>query len=283
MSIFPLEGLKNFTADALLEYLKGSVPDVISLVLKVLFALLVYFVGVRLIRWIRKLIRSSMTRAKVDTGVVQFVEALVKVIAYVLLFILIISFFGVQTTSLIAVFGSAGLAVGLALQGSLSNFAGGVLILVLKPFVVGDYIIEGSYEGKVTEISLFMTELLTVDNRAVLIPNGDLANSPVINVTHEDKRRLDLSVGISYQADLKKAKDILQSLMEKDPDVMQDQPIRVFVDSLGDSAVQLGARAWVGTDRYWDTKWRLTEQIKLEFDAANVEIPFNQMDVHIRQ
>ena len=115
MSIFPLEGLKNFTADALLEYLKGSVPDVISLVLKVLFALLVYFVGVRLIRWIRKLIRSSMTRAKVDTGVVQFVEALVKVIAYVLLFILIISFFGVQTTSLIAVFGSAGLAVGLSI------------------------------------------------------------------------------------------------------------------------------------------------------------------------
>lgn len=249
MPVFPLEGLKSFTADALLEYLKGSVPDVVSLILKILFALLVYFVGVRLIRWLRKLIRGSMTCAKVDTGVIQFVDALAKVVAYILLFILIISFFGIQTTSFIAVFGSAGLAVGLALQGSLSNFAGGVLILVLKPFVVGDYIIEGSYEGKVTEISLFMTELLTVDNRAILIPNGELANSPVVNVTHETKRRLDLSVGISYQSDLRKAKDILQILLEKDPDVMQDQPIQVFVDSLGDSAVQLGARGWVGTDK----------------------------------
>jgi small conductance mechanosensitive channel len=167
----------------------------------------------------------------------------------------------------------------------LSNFAGGVLILVLKPFVVGDYIVEDNKgrEGTVKEIQLFYTKLVTADNKTVIIPNGSLANTSLTNVTAQDKRRLDFTVGISYDADLKKAKAILEDLFKKDEAIKKDKEIVVFVDSLGDSAVVLGARGWVASGDYWNTRWRILENVKLALDENGIGIPYQQIDVHVKE
>lgn len=266
------------------EYVGGKIPGLIDFTIGVILALIVFFIGTKLIKWIRKLIRLSMEKGNVDKGVRQFVDSLVKFALYAILIFSIGSKFGLDTTSVAAALASCGVAIGLALQGSLSNFAGGVLILILKPFVVGDYIIEDNKgrEGTVKEIQLFYTKLLTVDNKTVIIPNGSLANTSLTNVTAQDKRRLDLSVGISYDADLKKAKQLIEDLLCKDEDILQSEGVTVFVDSLGDSAVMIGARGWVKKEAYWTAKWRLTENIKLTLDENGIEIPFNQVVVHTK-
>ncbi len=269
----------------LTEYISDKIPELIDFAVGVVLALLVFWIGAKIIKWIRKLIRISMEKASVDKGVRQFVDSLVKFILYAILIFSIGSKFGLDTTSVAAALASCGVAIGLALQGSLSNFAGGVLILVLKPFVVGDYIVEDNKgrEGTVKEIQLFYTKLLTVDNRTVIIPNGSLANTSLTNVTAQDKRRLDLSVGISYDADLKKAKELIEGLFCADEDILKEEGINVFVDNLGDSSVVIGARGWVKKDAYWTTKWRLTENIKLTLDENGIEIPFNQVVVHVKE
>ncbi len=269
----------------LAQYVSGKIPGIIDFAIGVVLALVVFFVGTKIIKWIRKLIKISMEKGNVDKGVCQFVDSLVKFALYAVLIFSIGSKFGLDTTSVAAALASCGVAIGLALQGSLSNFAGGVLILILKPFVVGDYIIEDNKgrEGTVKEIQLFYTKLLTVDNKTVIIPNGSLANTSLTNVTAQDKRRVDLSVGISYNADLKKAKILIEELFRKDADVLQEEGITVFVDSLGDSAVIIGARCWVKKEAYWDVKWRLTESMKLTLDENGIEIPFNQIVVHMEK
>ena len=268
----------------LAEYVGDKIPGLIDFAIGVILALVVFFIGTKLIKWIRKIIKISMEKGNVDKGVRQFVDSLVKFALYAILIFSIGSKFGLDTTSVAAALASCGVAIGLALQGSLSNFAGGVLILILKPFVVGDYIIEDNKgrEGTVKEIQLFYTKLLTVDNKTVIIPNGSLANTSLTNVTAQDKRRLDLSVGISYDADLKKAKQLIEELLCKDEDILQSEGINVFVDSLGDSAVVIGARGWVKKEAYWTAKWRLTENIKLTLDENGIEIPFNQVVVHTK-
>lgn len=267
------------------QYVEGKLPGLIDFIIGVILALVVFFIGTQLIKWIRKLIKISMEKGNVDKGVRQFVDSLVKLALYAILIFSIGSKFGLDTTSVAAALASCGVAIGLALQGSLSNFAGGVLILILKPFVVGDYIIEDNKgrEGTVKEIQLFYTKLLTVDNKTVIVPNGSLANTSLTNVTAQDKRRLDLSVGISYDADLKKAKQLIEELFRKDEDVLQNEDITVFVDSLGDSSVVIGARGWVQKEAYWTAKWRLTENIKLTLDENGIEIPFNQVVVHMKE
>ena len=269
----------------LTEYIGNKIPGLIDFAIGVVLALVVFFIGTKVIKWIRKLIKISMEKGNVDKGVCQFVDSLVKFVLYAILIFSIGSKFGLDTTSVAAALASCGVAIGLALQGSLSNFAGGVLILVLKPFVVGDYIIEDNKgrEGTVKEIQLFYTKLLTVDNKTVIIPNGSLANTSLTNVTAQDKRRVDLSVGISYDADLKKAKQLIEELFRKDEDILQEEGITVFVDSLGDSAVVIGARGWVKKEAYWDVKWRLTEGIKLVLDENGIEIPFNQVVVQVKK
>ncbi len=212
----------------------------------------------------------------------RFLRNVLKAVGYTILVMILLQLVGVAVTSLAAAFASAGVAVGLALQGSLANFAGGILILVMKPFVIGDYIVQGENEGTVREIGLVYTRLQTPDNRRVMIPNGKLADSSLINVTANPTRRLDLLVGVSYQADIRLAKDILKRLGESDPARLTEQEVLVFVSELADSSVNLGLRLWVSTGDYWAAKWRLTEEIKLEFDQAGVEIPFQQMDVHMR-
>lgn len=269
----------------LTKYISDKIPELIDFAIGVVLALLVFWIGTKIIKWIRKIIRISMEKASVDKGVRQFVDSLVKFILYAILIFSIGSKFGLDTTSVAAALASCGVAIGLALQGSLSNFAGGVLILVLKPFVVGDYIVEDNKgrEGTVKEIQLFYTKLLTVDNKTVIIPNGSLANTSLTNVTAQDKRRLDLSVGISYDADLKKAKKLIEGLFRADEDILKEEGINVFVDNLGDSSVVIGARGWVKKEAYWTTKWRLTENIKLTLDENGIEIPFNQVVVHVKE
>ena len=266
------------------EYIDRYLPSVLSFGLRLLFAVIVFLVGARLIKLLRKFIRRSMERAGADVGLMQFLDSLLKVIFYFVLIMLIASGFGVDTTSVMALVGSAGLTIGLAFQGSLSNFAGGVLLLLIKPFKVGDYIIyvADNLEGTVTEVQMFYTTLLTADNRRVVIPNGVLSNNSLVNVTAQDKRRLDIDVGIGYDSDLKLAKELCEKLLNQEEKILDDQEHIVVVDSLADSAVMLKLRFWVRPEDYWNTKWRMTEKVKILFDENGIEIPFNQVDVNIK-
>lgn len=267
------------------EYIDKYLPVAISFGLRLLLTIILFIVGGRLIKVVRKIVRRSMDRAGADVGVIQFMDSLIKLLLYFLLILFLADGIGVDTTSVMALVGSAGLTIGLAFQGSLSNFAGGVLILLIKPFKVGDYIIytSGNLEGKVTKIEMFYTTLFTVDNKKVVIPNGTLSNSSLINVTAEDRRRIDITVGVSYTANLKLAKEVCLNLLAAQPAVLQDQNNLVVVDDLADSSVNLKICCWVTPDDYWSTRWDLIEKIKLAFDENGIEIPFNQLDVNLKQ
>ena len=269
----------------LTQYVQDSIPGLITFGLKVLAALVAFFIGRLVIRWIRKIVRRSFERSGADKGVEQFVDSLLKYGLYALLVFSLISSLGFDTTSVAAVLASGGVAIGLALQGSLSNFAGGVLILLLKPFVVGDYIIEDSNgkEGTVKEIQIFYTKLSTIDNKTIVIPNGMLTNNSITNATAKDERQLDLRVGISYDADIRQAKSVIENLLIKDECIIKNEQINVFVHELADSAVVLGIRAWVKNEEYWETRWRLLEEIKILLDENGLEIPSPQMAVHMKE
>ena len=269
----------------LTQYVQDSIPALISFGLQVIMALIVFFVGRLVIKWIRKIVRRSFERSGADKGVEQFVDSLLKYGLYALLIFTLISGLGFDTTSVAALVASSGVAIGLALQGSLSNFAGGVLILLLKPFAVGDYIIEDTNgkEGTVKEIQIFYTKLTTIDNKTIVIPNGMLTNNSITNASAKDERQLDLRVGISYDADIKKVKSVIENVLVKDASIIKNEQILVFVDDLADSAVVLGVRAWVKNEEYWDTRWRMLEEIKLALDENEIEIPYPQMTVHMSE
>lgn len=266
-------------------YLQNHIPDLISFGIKVVFALVFFFIGRIVIRWIRKLVRKSMQRSGADKGVEQFVDSLLKFSLYFLLLFMIGTKFGIDASSVAALIASGGVAIGLAMQGSLSNFAGGVLILLLKPFEVGDYIIEDTNknEGTVKEIQIFYTKLTTIDNKTIVIPNGILTNNSLTNATAKDERRLDLKVDISYDADLKKAKAMIMDVLNDDPAVLREDEIVVFVDELGESSVVLGARAWTKSADFWQAKWRILENIKEKMDENQIEIPNRQLTVHMNK
>ncbi|MCM1540330.1 MAG: mechanosensitive ion channel [Blautia sp.] len=266
------------------SYLSALPEKALNLGIRVLLAVVVFLIGVQLIKLVRSIVKKSMKRANVEVGAIQFVDSFVKAAMYVMLALTIASSFGLDAASIVAVLGSAGVAIGLAVQGSLSNLAGGVLILILKPFKVGDYIREDSSgkEGTVTEIQIFYTKLLTFDNQAVILPNGNLANNSLVNVSAEPHRRMDIRVGISYRADLKKAKEVLQQVLEEDEKTVKDRDRLVFVDELAESAVVLGVRCWFAQEDFWSGKWRVTENCKLALDEAGIEIPYNQLDVHVK-
>lgn len=268
-----------------IQYLQDHIPNLISFAIEIVLALIFFFLGRIAIKWIRKLTRKMLERSNVDKGVETFVDSLLKFMLYGILLFTIATKFGFDTASVAALIASAGVAVGLAVQGSLSNFAGGILILLLKPFVVGDYIIEDNHgdEGTVKEIQLFYTKLLTVDNRTVVIPNGMLTNNSLTNVTHMDERKLELKVSISYESDLLKAKAVLADLIRKESRIMQDKEHRIFVDELGDDGVILGMRCWVSTEDYWNVRWDMLEEIKLTFDRESIVIPYRQMNVRIQE
>ncbi|MCI8637915.1 MAG: mechanosensitive ion channel [Coprococcus sp.] len=265
------------------EWVTEHGPDLLGFGIRILLALFFYFIGYQLIQWLRKVVRNSMERANSDVGARQFVDSLLKFGLHILLILAIANQFGVESTSIAALVASGGVAVGLALQGSLSNLAGGMLILLLKPFVVGDYIIEDAHgnEGTVKEIQIFYTKLSTIDNRTIVIPNGTLANTSLTNVTDKDFRQLDLRIDISYDSDLRAAKSLLEQILLEDPSVEKEMDQKVFVDNLGSSSVVLGMRAWIKSAEYWPARWRILETIKLTLDENGVEIPYQQLTVHI--
>ncbi len=270
---------------AIPEFVGKHIPDFVQFGIRALVAVLIFFVGRFLIRWLRKRVKYFFNRTNADAGVAQFTDSILKFGLYVVLVMIILANLGVELSSFMALFAGAGVGVTLALQGTLSNFAGGVLILMLKPFKVGDYIIEDTNkdEGTVKEIQIFYTKLTTVDNKTIVIPNGMLTNNSLTNVTAKNERQLDLRISISYGADLKKAKHLLEAMLVEDEKIMTETAEwSVFVDSLGESAVVLGVRAWVRTDEYWPVRWALLERIKLEFDEEGIEIPYPQMTVHVR-
>ena len=267
------------------EYMAGQIPAIVGFGLKVVLAIIVFFVGRKLIRWAVKLMKRSMERARLDEGVVQFACSAGKAVLYTMLIFNIAVSLGVTESSVAALLGTAGVAIGLALQGGLANLAGGVLLLVFKPFVVGDYIIQNQQngcEGTVARIEMCYTTLLSIDNKKIVVPNGTLSNSTIINVTAKETRKLEIKVGISYESNIQKAKEILEKILVEDPDTQGDRSeMVVFVDQLADSAVIMGLRVWVPTDSYWSVKWRLNQKIKEEFDAQGIVIPYNQMDIYV--
>lgn len=269
----------------LIEHYLQELPDrLIRFGVRVLLALVVLFIGSQLIKLIRRIMRKSFERRNVDVGVSRFLDSLVKVTLYILLLFMIASSFGLDATSVVALVGSAGVAIGLAVQGSLSNFAGGVLILLLKPFKVGDYIRDAAgNEGTVEDVQLFYTRLITPDRHMVVVPNGELANSNILNMSTLHDRRMDIKVGISYEADIRKAKDVLMMVLNEEPGVLQDEEKRVFVDELADSSVVLGLRCYSANESFWETRWRLMETVKYALDEAGIPIPFPQVDVHVQK
>ena len=263
------------------EMFERYVPVVCDYFLRIALVLVIFFVGRKLIKKIVSLCDQALKRHGMEVTVRRFFCNVINALGYICMLGILLQTVGLTATSLTALVASAGVAVGLALQGSLSNFAGGVLILLMKPFVIGDYIVQGNTEGTVKEIGLVYTELITADNRLIVIPNGTLIDSSIVNVTATGKRRLELSVGIGYKSDLKKAKEVLIRLGENDPARDPENPVNVFVSELAENSVNLGLHVWVSSSEYWNAKWRLTENIKMAFDEEGIEIPFKQVEISV--
>ena len=280
------EKAKDFVENPgiIMNWLKGVLPNFFSFLIQLLIALVLFWIGKKIIKWIVKVASSAMERAKVDKSVANFLGQLIRYGLYFVLVFVLLGIFGVGTGSAVAILGSLGVTVGLALQGSLSNFAGGVLILILKPFGIGDYIVDGSgKEGTVSSISIFYTTLTTVDNKVILIPNGSLMNSTITNVSKMDKRRVHLIVGVAYEADVAEVKAALQEVVAGEDRILRDLPVQIFVDELADCSVNYGIRVWVPASDYWAVRWQLTENIKLKLDEKNISIPYPQLDVQIKK
>ena len=241
------------------NYIASILPNMLDFCFNVVLAVIVYLIGSRIIKAILKMNKRWADRKEIDEGVKQFIHAFIKGALYVLLIFIILTLFGVTTASVVAVLGSAGLTLGLALQGSLSNFAGGVMILLMKPFKVGDYVIEDTNknEGTVEEISLFYTRLKTIDNKSIVIPNGTLANNSMTNVTAAEKRRLDLTVGISYQADIRQAKEVLNQVILNEPACLLEEETKVFVSELADSSYLGQDRRLLGCEVAYERKHQI--------------------------
>ena len=254
----------------------------VSLIGKIVIAVLIWFIGKKIIRVLDKLVKKMLDRSTLDKGVVNFVVSVLKFVMYAILIMIVVDKLGFQTTSLLTLFGSAALAIGMSLQGSLSNFAGGILILIFKPFKVGDYIIVGTNEGTVKSIEILYTRLVTIDNKVVMLPNGSLSNSSIVNVGAENTRRIDIQIGIGYSSDIPKAKKLLEQVINSEKGILKDKDILVVVKSLDESCVTLETRAWVNTADYWNVRFNLLERYKNIFDENGIEIPFNQLDVHMK-
>ena len=263
------------------KLLENSGEWMFSTGLRLLFVLFLVVVGLKVIRKVRNGLNRSMEKAGVEVTLRKFLDALIYVVMLGVLVFMTAESLGIKATSLVAVFGSITLAMSLALQDTLANFAGGVMILFLKPYKVGDYISTSSAEGTVESIGLVYTTLITAENRKIVIPNSTMTASVVTNITAVDKRKLILSIGISYTADLRKAKEVLYRLLREQNDILQEEEILVIVDSLGESSVNLSVRGWTKTEDYWKARWELMEKIKLTFDDEGIEIPYNYLNVNL--
>ena len=266
-----------------IDYLSGHLPGFAELIVKIVLCALIYVIGKKLIAKLVRVVRAMLDKSHVSPGAATFVVSMLKIILYLTLILGIAMQFGLKESSVAALVASGGVAIGLALQGGLSNLAGGFLILLFQPFQIGDYILTQGQEGTVQKIEILYTTLHTIDNRKVIVPNGNLANNVIVNVTAADRRKLEITVGISYEDSIQTAKAVLQRLLTEHPLVLHDQEAQVFVAELGESSVVLGVRCWVKTDQYFPVLWQLNEQIKEAVDEAGIHIPYPQMDVHMKQ
>lgn len=247
----------------------------------VLLAFLFIAVGMKLSKWLCRLLKTYFQKTNLDQTVSSFLLSVIHILTNALVIITAATIMGFQVTSFITLLGTAGVTIGLALQGSLSNFAGGMLILILKPFVIGDYIKEDTKgnEGTVVGIDIFYTRIRTFDNKIVVIPNGVLSNTSLTNLTKEKKRRLDLEIPISYTADIRKVRQVLTSVIENETGILKTESKDIIVQSFEDSSILMGVRVWVATENYWNVRFRMLENIKEAFDDNEIEIPYNQLDV----
>ena len=244
-------------------------------------ALLILLIGLKLIKKIRKIFDRTMEKAGVETTLRKFLNAFVYAVMVGVLVFIVAGEIGIEVTSLVALVGSIGLALSLAMEKTLANFAGGVMVLLLKPFKAGDFITTSDGSGTVESIGLVYTTLVTADNQRINIPNSNMTTNVVTNVTGVEKRKLVLSVGIGYNADLKKAKAVLQRLFEEHEGIINEDGIQIVVEALGESSVNLSARGWTKTENYWSTRFDMLEKIKLTFDEEGIEIPYNYLNVHV--
>ncbi|MFA0054511.1 MULTISPECIES: small-conductance mechanosensitive channel MscS [Vibrio] len=249
----------------------------------IISALVILFIGNLIVKAVANSVSKVLQKKKMDRAVVEFVHGLVRYLLFVIVLIAALGRLGVQTASVVAVIGAAGLAVGLALQGSLSNFAAGVLIVAFRPFKSGDYVEIGGVAGSVDSIQIFQTVLTTPDNKMVVVPNGSVIGSPITNYSRHDTRRIDLMIGVSYNADLQKTKALLTKICESDERVLKEPGVQVGVHTLADSSVNFVVRPWVNTAEYWDVYFDLMQAIKEGLDNEGIEIPFPQMDVHMNK
>ncbi|MAZ50053.1 MAG: mechanosensitive ion channel protein MscS [Halobacteriovoraceae bacterium] len=262
------------------EYLNQGKTLVITYGTNLLLALVLLFIGLRIANLISSRVKKVLMARSIEASLASFLASVVSWALKAAVFISTVHTMGFETISFVAILGSAGLAVGLALQGSLSNFAGGVIILLLKPFKQGDFITAQGYSGTVESISTFSTTLTTGDNKTIVIPNGPLANSSIVNFSTKPTRRVDFVFGIGYGDDLKKAKTLIEDHLKSDSRVLAEPGVQVMVGELADSSVNINARAWVNSSDYWPLFWETTENMKLTFDREGISIPFPQRDVH---
>ena len=262
-------------------YLTKSMEFLATYLPKVLLAILALIIGFWVIRKIVLAFDKVLDKKDVDPSLKKFLRSLSGIILKVLLVISVISMVGIDTTSFVAVLAAAGFAIGLALQGGLANFAGGVMILIFKPFKAGDYITTNDFSGTVDTIEIFHTILKTPDNRVIIMPNGIVSNNPITNFTREAKRRVDFVFGIGYSDDIKKAKDIIRSLIDPDERILSDPEPMLVVSELADSSVNITVRVWTKKEDYWGVFFDMTEKVKIKFDEEGISIPFPQRDVHL--
>lgn len=271
--------------DLVKGYARGLLDWLMSKMGSVILAILFLVICFKLVKWVTKIIKKSFERSKLDESVAGFFLSAIRILLNCLVLITAATIMGLQMTSFITLLGTAGVAVGLALQGSLSNLAGGVLILILKPFKIGDYIVENNTkcEGFVVSIDIFYTKLLTVDKRSVVIPNGMISNTSLVNVTEQKSRRVDIEFFVGYNENLDKVKQVVTDTVKSVVGYLPDEPIDLFIDSFENSSIKMFVRFHVAGEKYFDAKWEAMWNIKAAFDANNIIIPYNKLDVNLKQ
>ena len=271
----------DLSPSALEKLFETVAPSLQTLIFNIIVALIIYIIGRKLIKFLLKLLDKFLEHTSMDAGVTSFLMSAARMALYVLLIFVIVGQLGITTASIVPILGAAGLAISMSLQGSLANVAGGILILLMKPFKVGDYVMTSYGDGTVKAIGLVYTTIATLDNRTLTIPNGTLSNSAVFDASTMPERRLDTAVGISYDSDIRKAKEIMERVYLSCPSVIAEKGINVHVSGLGDSSVVIEAFGWVAGSDYLSSKWYILEEVKLQYDAEGIKIPYPQMDVHL--
>lgn len=264
------------------EHIDKAIGFVWKVLPNIFLAIVMLVVGLYIIRFLNRMVRKFFRNKDYDLALETFLQSFISIALKIILFVLVITQLGVQSSSLIAIIGAAGLAIGLALQGSLSNFAGGVLILLFKPFKIGDFISAQGVDGSVKEITIFYTKLTTFGNQIAIVPNGKLSNDNVINYNSMPTRRDKIIIGIGYSSNIKIAKEILLKICADNENILTEPIPEVFVDGLGDSSVNLVLRFWAENSVFWPAHFHVIEETKKRFDAAGIEIPFPQRDIHLK-